>query len=281
MRISDSCAKCMYDRQQNKTNNKEYLAEIKALLDNRGENETAPHMVYLFNQVHMRYFGKGADYKDIKKKYNDLVLGMENTLRKEIEEDKNPLAKAIIMARIGNYIDFGAMNNVDPDEFLALFDDTKMKESEQEVYKSFVSECEKGKKFLLLCDNCGEIVLDKLLIEQIKKRFPHLEITVMVRGSDILNDATIEDAKYCGIDKVARVVSNGEAVAGTIYDMLSEEAKKAFDEADIIFSKGLGNYEALYGFGWHVFFAFLCKCQHFMDKFNVPMLTGMFIEENA
>ena len=80
MRISDSCAKCMYDRQQNKTNNKEYLAEIKALLDNRGENETAPHMVYLFNQVHMRYFGKGADYKDIKKEYNDLVLGMENTL---------------------------------------------------------------------------------------------------------------------------------------------------------------------------------------------------------
>ena len=133
----------------------------------------------------------------------------------------------------------------------------------------------------MLCDNCGEIVLDKLLIEQIKKRFPHLEITVMVRGADILNDATIEDAKYCGIDKVARVVSNGENVAGTIYDMLSEEAKRAFDEADNIFSKGLGYYEAFYGFGWHVFFAFLCKCQYFMDKFNVPMLTGMFIEENA
>ena len=71
MRISESCAKCLYDRQLNKTDNAEYLARIKELLDNRSEDDTSPYMVYLFNKVHEKYFGKGADYKDIKKKYND------------------------------------------------------------------------------------------------------------------------------------------------------------------------------------------------------------------
>ena len=77
------------------------------------------------------------------------------------------------------------------------------------------------------------------------------------------------------------MISNGIVRAKHGHNIYKIRVKKAFDEADIIFSKGLGNYEALYGFGWHVFFAFLCKCQHFMDKFNMPMLTGMFIEENA
>ena len=121
MRISESCARCLYDRQLNKTDNKEYLAEIKKLIDNRRENDTSPYMVYLFNKVHVRYFGKGADYKDIKKRYNDLLLNMEDKLKKQIDDSDDPLAKSIVMARIGNYIDFGAMNHVDKDEFLDLF----------------------------------------------------------------------------------------------------------------------------------------------------------------
>ena len=182
MRISESCAKCLYDRQANKTDNKAYLAEIKELLNNRKENDTSPYMVYLFNQLHVKYFGKSADYKDIKKQYNDLVLGMEDQLRREIREAEDPLAKAIVMARIGNYIDFGAMNHVDQNEFLELFRDTKMRDDDKEVYNSFLKECEKAKHFLLVCDNCGEIVLDKLMIEQLKLRFPHLSVKAMVPG---------------------------------------------------------------------------------------------------
>ena len=85
MRISESCAECLYERQKNKTDNAEYLAEIKQLIDNRREEDTSPYMVYLFNKVHVRYFGTGADYSDIKKHYNDLVLGMEDKIMEEIE----------------------------------------------------------------------------------------------------------------------------------------------------------------------------------------------------
>lgn len=279
MRISESCAKCLYDRQLNKTDNHEYLAEIKKLLDDRKENDTSPYMVYLFNKVHVRYFGKGADYKDIKKKYNDLLLNMEDRLKKEIDDSDDPLAKSIVMARIGNYIDFGAMNHVDQDEFLDLFHDTQMREDDKLTYRAFIDECKKAKKFLLVCDNCGEIVLDRLMIEQLKKRFPNLEVKALVRGQEVLNDATVEDALYCGLDKVADIVSNGEAIAGTIYDMMPTQAKQALDEADVILAKGQGNYESMSGQGRHVFYEFLCKCDLFTNRFNVPRLTGIFVEE--
>ena len=100
MRISQSCADCLYRRQKNKTDNAGYLAEIKSLLDNRRETDTSPYMVYLFNKAHIKYFGKSADYSDIKKQYNDLVLSMEDSLRREISSAEDPLASALIMARI-------------------------------------------------------------------------------------------------------------------------------------------------------------------------------------
>ena len=281
MRISEKCAECLYERQQNKTDNAGYLAEIRALLDNRKENDTSPYMVYLFNKVHMKYFGKGADYSDIRKQYNDLVLNMEDQLRSEIENAQDPLAKSLVMARIGNYIDFGAMNHVDQEEFLALFKNTQMREDDVSTYRAFLEECEKARTFLLICDNCGEIVLDKLMIEQLRRRFPHLSVKAMVRGGEILNDATADDAAYTGLDKVAEIVSNGEAVAGTIYDMMPDDARNALDEADVILAKGQGNYESMSGQGRHVFFEFLCKCDLFTERFRVPKLTGMFVEEGA
>ncbi len=279
MRISEACAACLYDKQCNKTDNKEYLAEVKSLIDNRSDTDTSPYMVYLFDKLHKKYFGEAQDYTEIKKKYNDLVMGIENELSREIEESKDPLAKSLVMARIGNYIDFGAMNNVDTKEFLSLFENTQMSENDLKTYDSFLKACGEGRSFLLICDNCGEIVVDRLMLEQLKRRFPHLEIMAMVRGGDVLNDATLSDAEYTGLDRVAKIIPSGLAAAGTIYGMISDEAGKALDNADVILAKGQGNYESLSGQGRHIFYEFLCKCDHFTDKFSVPRLTGMFVEE--
>ncbi len=279
MRISQRCAECLYERQKNKTNNAEYLAEIKRLLDNRKETDTSPYMVYLFNKAHLRFFGESADYSAIKKQYNDLVLSMEDTLRNEINSSEDPLATALIMARIGNSIDFGAMSSIDSDEFLALFHNTEMRKDDRITYESFLRECADAETFLLICDNCGEIVLDKLMLEQLKKRFPQLTVRAMVRGGEVLNDATADDARYVGLDNVAEIISNGKAIAGTIYEMLSDDAKKILDTSDVILAKGQGNYESISGQGRHLFYEFLCKCDLFTTRFNVPKLTGMFIEE--
>ena len=101
----------------------------------------------------------------------------------------------------------------------------------------------------------------------------------MVRGGSILNDVTEADAKYVGLDQVAKIVSNGAPVGGTIYSLLPEEARSVLDGADVILSKGQGNYESLSGRGYHVFYALLCKCDLFTSRFDVPRLTGIFVEE--
>ncbi len=279
MRFSDSCAKCMYDRQLKKTDNKDYLAEIKEVLDNRPEDITSSELVVQFNEIHEKYFGPLPDFSGIKKEYNDLVLSMEDNLRKEIEGSEDPLATSMVMCRIGNYIDFAALHQVETETLLKLFDDTKMRDDEQQVYRSFCDKCSKSKSFLLLTDNCGEVVLDKLMLEQLKKRYPGLTIKIMVRGGDVSNDATMEDALYVGLDKVGEIITNGAKIAGTVYSKLSEEAKTAVDNADIIFSKGQANYESFAGEGHHAFYTFLCKCDLFINRFNVPKLTGMFVEE--
>lgn len=136
---------------------------------------------------------------------------------------------------------------------------------------------------MLIADNCGEIVLDKLFLEQLHYTYPQLSLTVMVRGGEVLNDATMADAAYVNIDQIATVISNGTSVGGTIYEMISDEAKAAIDKADIILAKGQGNYESLseLRYSKQIFYSFLCKCELFVSTFNVPALTGIFIKGSS
>lgn len=290
MRIIDSCAKCLYDRQlaranmqEDKERAQEYLAYVKTLLDERTENDCAPYLVSLFNDRFSQCFGGTLSYTQIKREYNDLVLSMEQEIEARIEtsgdNSKDRLKQAMVYARVGNYIDFGAMNQVDKDTFLSLFDGAKSRQQDEDTFELFYKECSQAERFLLIADNCGEIVLDKILLKYLKSCFPDMDMQVMVRGQEVLNDATKEDAEYSGIDQLAEIIENGTAVAGTIYDMITPEARLAIDAADVILAKGQGNFESMAGQGRHIFYSFLCKCELFTNRFQVPRLTGIFVSE--
>ncbi len=286
MRLNSMCIRCLIEKQQARLKNFEdeekntaYMKEIARIVGESGDEDSAPYMVYLFNQAYRRYFGDIKDYAPIKKEYNEYVMKLEKELYGQILSAGDSLAQSLIYARIGNYIDFGAMQHVDKKEFLALFQNTEENYLDKEVYLQFLEDCSKGKNFLLLADNCGEIVLDKLFMMELKKRFPYLEAAVLVRGEEVLNDATIEDAKETGICDVAEVISNGNGVAGTMEKMLSPEAKEALDRADVILSKGQANFETMNGCGRNIYYSFLCKCDWFSKQFGVRRNTGMFIHE--
>ena len=279
MRINENCAGCLYDKQKQVTDDPAYLDEVRAIIENRREEDTSPYLVYLFGQAYERRYGKRASYKDIKSRFNDLVLSMEDGIRNLIEADEDPLTAAMVYARIGNYIDYGAMDHVDEETFLSLFQNVEVRDQDRAAMASMTRQCAEAEHFLLIADNCGEIVLDKLFLEQLKKRFPHLKITVLVRGGEVLNDATEEDALYAGVQQVAGFVSNGTTVSGTVYEMISEEARHLLDTADVILAKGQGNYESLCRQGRHIFYSFLCKCDLFTGRFQVPKLTGILVEE--
>lgn len=285
MRINESCERCLLDKQVNRVKNYEsdkreqYVRDCKNILSNRKDSDSAPYMVYLFNKAFEKYFGKLMDYSDIKREYNDLVLGLEKDIEKIIEESDDPLETSMVFARIGNYIDFGAMNHVEKDKLMDLFREAVNDRLDKKTYESFCRQCGDGKIFLILCDNCGEIVLDKLFLRQLKKHYPHLTCYAMVRGEEVLNDATVEDAVYCGLDKEATIVSNGAGVAGTVFDLISDEARKILEKSDVILSKGQGNYETASECGKRMFYSLLCKCDLFTQRFNTSMLDGIFVEE--
>lgn len=286
MRLNSMCISCLVGKQERKISgfsdeNKKtaYMKEITKIIGESDDEASSPYLGYLFNQVYQRYFGELKDYTEIKKEYNAFVLGMEDALYDEILKAEDPLAQAIIYARIGNYIDFGALQHVEKEVFLELFRDEGKNRLDGSVYESFLRDCGSGKRFLLLTDNCGEVVLDKLFIKELEKRFPHLDICVMVRGEEVLNDATMVDAKEVGLCDAAKVIHNGNGIAGTIENMLHGEAKEALEQADVILAKGQANFETLHGCGRNIYYSFLCKCDWFAGRFQVEKNTGMFIRE--
>jgi len=281
MRLGDRCIKCTYDKEAGRTNDEEYLGKVREILDNWDPKVSAPYYEYLFNKMYAEKFGKIESMAEIKKEYNDLVLGVEDEIRQKINESKDPLKTSLFMARIGNFIDFSAMKNVNKDEFITRLFDFTISEQDEKTYQSFCIQCETARNFLLVADNCGEIVLDRLFLEQLKKRYTHLERSVLVRGGEVSNDATMDDAVYAGVDKVANVVSSGVPVAGMIPDLMSPVALDTLMGADLIIAKGQGNFETVSDIGIHVFFSFLCKCDMFVEYFGVPRYTGMFIEKGS
>ena len=152
-------------------------------------------------------------------------------------------------------------------------------ELDQKTYADFCKELENGKKLLYLTDNAGEIGFDRIFAEEIAKKYPHLEITFCVRGDVILNDATRADAAEVGIP--FPVIDNGNRVPGTQIDLLGQEALDALNAADVILAKGMANCETMFGCGYNVYYAFLVKCQRFVERFQKPMLTPMLVKESA
>lgn len=279
MHMNEMCASCMISKQEALSDNREYLDAIRKIMDDHIKDDSSPYMALRFSQAYEKFFGPAESYAPIREQYNDLVLSMEDAIRTNIEASEDPLFSALIYSRTGNYIDFAAMDHVEPETLIRLLEETKADAHDHKTYASFLNQCGNAESFLLLADNCGEIVLDRLMLEQIHKRFPKLKLTVMVRGGEVVNDAVMEDAEYAGIPSLARVITCGSATGGVVPALMSAEAKAAMDEADVILAKGQGNYEGLYGEGWHIFYLLLCKCEMFAQRFNVPRMTGMFTEE--
>ena len=132
----------------------------------------------------------------------------------------------------------------------------------------------KARKILFLLDNAGEIVFDRLLIEQLS----HTQVTAAVRGCPILNDATMADALAAGIDEFVEVVENGSDAPGTLLDECCDKFRRLFDEADLIIAKGQGNYETLSDHHANIAFLFKAKCPMVATKLGVPQGMQMILQ---
>jgi len=286
MKVSAECMHCLVKRQADnikkypdEEKKAEYLGKVLGIIANNAAEEPAPVLLSHIGRLHEEYFGKPFSFDELKKGYNAMMLEKETEIRQKIREAADPLALALRFAQIGNFIDFGAMDSVDDGKLMEFLEQAETLPLSEDTYKKFTETLKTARKLVYMTDNCGEIVLDKLLLETIAKMAPHVECTIIVRGEPVLNDATMEDALQVGIENCGKVIPNGTNIAGTYIPWLSAEAKKALDEADILISKGQGNFESLHGCGLNIYYLFLCKCQWFMERFGLPQYSGVFINE--
>lgn len=257
-----------------------YLRDVMRIILDAPEGVAAPWLAGAFSKAFEKYWPGVDAYEKLKKDSNDLILGMLPEIRSIVEGASDPLQMALKFSRTGNFLDFGILT---PDiAHRALWEAisaTPEEALDRDVYAALVSDLDKAKSILILGDNAGEIVFDLLLVEQLQKRFPDLAITYCVRGEKVLNDATREDAAYVGMDKLCRVIDNGSAISGTQLPYLGKQLQEVFDTADVILSKGSGNFECLAGCGKNIYYVFMCKCARVAKLLGVQNMTGQFLRD--
>lgn len=234
-----------------------------------------PGEAALFRQ----FYGLGEDqYVEEKALANRFVMERYATIEAMAAGAPDPVFAALQLAVLGNYLDFGALQGqVSMEKLEQMLQQARDMKLDQKIYNDLCRDLQAGKDLLYLTDNAGEIGFDRILAEQIQKKYPHLHITFCVRGGPTLNDATREDAAF--VQLPFAVIDNGNTVSGTELTMLSEEATAALQTADVILSKGMANTETLYGCGYNIYYAFLVKCQRLSQEFQQPLMTPMLVRE--
>ena len=287
MAISSFCIGCILRRQEERIRElafpeetkSGFMKELCALIANAPEDATTPVIVADIRVLIQKYFDITDSYEAEKKHYNKLMLDSEDVLEQMIASADEPLKEALRLARIGNYLDFGALNEVNEKTLGELFAESENDTVDETEWAALKADLQKAKALVYLTDNCGEIVADKLFIKEIKKVYPQLAITVIVRGQDVLNDATMEDAKAVGLTDIVKVIGNGSAIAGNSLGYISAEAEELIRTADVVISKGQGNFESLNGCGLNIYYLFLCKCDWFVRRFKMKRLAGILIND--
>ncbi len=207
-------------------------------------------------------------YRETKRESNERALSLYSGMKKIVESSDDPLLTACKLAIAGNSIDLGP--RVEQGDLESIIESTLSSPLAYDNYQQFCCNIDDASSILYLADNAGEIVFDKLLIEEIR-RGRELKITVAVRDKPIINDVTMEDARAVGLDQVATVISNGSDAPATILSQCSAEVQALFDSADLIIAKGQGNYESLSDEEFNIFFLLMAKCPVVAGPLNVQV----------
>jgi uncharacterized protein with ATP-grasp and redox domains len=203
-------------------------------------------------------------FKEIKESSNKMALSLYPKLKQEIHNSGDRLLTAVKLSIIGNIIDYGAKNSLNVEEEInSLFQGNIIVYNENSEttfkYKKFKEALNKANSIIYLADNAGEVVFDRLLIEELVKELGK-EVIYVVKDKPIINDALMEDALFCGINKVAKVISSGSDAPGTLLKYCLPEFIRIYQKAELIISKGQGNYESLSEENKPIFFLFMAKC---------------------
>lgn len=220
----------------------------------------------------------GADdpYEPLKRRANSVMMAALPDLSAEVRAAEDPLSAAIRLAIAANTIDVGASG---AESIRSV--ERQLQAARAWAFAGDVEELRaavaSARTILFLTDNSGEVVVDRLLAEQL----PLERVTFAVRGAPVLNDATMADARVTGLDRLAEVIDNGSDAPGTVLSDCSAEFRRRFRAADLVIAKGQGNYESLSDEPCDIFFLFAVKCEVAAQHSGLPRGTRALLRSRA
>ena len=224
------------------------------------------HLAQFIHRRVRQLTGNHDPYAQAKQEQNEIAARYSDLYRQQIDRAEYPLKIALQLAIAGNTIDLGVKSGLDGAqiefEIAHALEMPFVGDVEQ-----FAEAARSAQRILYLTDNAGEIVFDRLLIE----RLPCERITVAVRGGAVINDATRTDARFAGLPELVTVIDNGSDAPGTLLDDCSDLFREQFETADLIISKGQGNYETLRTSSRPIYFLLRIKCEVTSRDTGVPV----------
>ena len=265
MRTYLDCIPCFFDQalraarmaKVNQKKQKEVLERLAKEVPNLSLKSSPPEIGRIVYRIVGKITGKKDPLKELKNRSNQVALSFYPYLKKKVNLAKDKLERAVRLAIAGNIIDFARGNYLDFGK--KDIEDVLKKDFGIFDYQKFKEALKNVNQILYLADNAGEVVFDRILIEELIKL--NKKIIYVVKDKPVINDALKEDAEFCGIDKIAKVVSNGSDVPGTILKFCSKQFLDFYKKADLIISKGQGNFEGLSDEKIPIFFLFRVKCR--------------------
>jgi len=252
MELRPECVPCLLNRvlfQAKLADNDTEFEALKAAMGafsagmRKGVNSAG-----IATEVHRAaYSAMGVDdpYLELKIRADEVAEEYVDEAAGYISSSGDRMKAAILIASIGNIMDFGLDNAIDdPNEFRKEFRkmiDQGIGYDETETVKEILS---KARSVIYIFDNCGESQLDKLLIREIRKN--GTRVVGIVRGKPILNDVTMDDAHRIALDEeVDAMYTTSEFRIGLDVGALNAELKKEIASADLMIAKGMANFESL------------------------------------
>ena len=225
--------------------------------------------------------GDADPYRETRLFFDREMLRLLPQLRKHIAQSEDPLRAAVRAAIAGNLIDLAALGGE------VTLERAMQKVEAVEREGLYFDDCDgldaalkSARTVLVLGDNCGEIAMDRLLIETIRRLYPQIEVKYSVRGSAVVNDVTYEDAAAVGMDEVAEVIDNGDCLLTTLLCRASEDFRREFYAADVVIAKGMGNYEGLYNCDrGNIWFLMIAKCSVIARMSGAPKGSILCMEK--
>ncbi|OHE02165.1 MAG: hypothetical protein A2W82_01855 [Sulfurimonas sp. RIFCSPLOWO2_12_36_12] len=250
MTIDEACVGCIINQSVKVANaihaDESLSGELKSAVTKMSEtfsyNDAPPEIASYVYEKMAQIANKYDLFDEVKELSTKKALSFVPLLKKELLNSKDKLLTATKIAVAGNVIDLAAEVEFDLEEELSKIFYTEFAHDD---FALFEEKLKSAKSVLVIGDNVGEHIFDYMFIETLKELYPNVKYSYMVRGNPIINDVTMKEAKEAGFHELCELVDSGVNTPGFTYYRANSYSKELFDTADLVISKGMGNYECM------------------------------------